>query len=321
MKRMSLAVLAQCMLIAGAAQAADQMILGDSFQVKNPGVATKRKLQLSAKEKASPNTIVGDPVMNGATLTVRANGTTPSVQTFALPQGTNAKGKSFWTGDAVKGFTYTDAKHAQGPVTKVRLKRSKKGLFSLRAQANGKVQALDVTPPNAGTDACVLFTIMDGDSYSVKFGAGDGKIVNKTTKQYSHKKPTAEGTCIPAPTCNDMIQNQSETDVDCGGPNCSKCTVGKGCLVADDCTSGDCANGVCQAPSCGPPDTCTTFTCPNGCACAPTTEGTTICIVPTCVSPCATSADCAPDAACFTLGCCGPATFCVPIAFAGTICQ
>ena len=30
-------------------------------------------------------------------------------------------------------------------------------------------------------------------------------------------------TCPPAPTCSDGIQNQSETQIDCGGPNCAAC--------------------------------------------------------------------------------------------------
>ncbi len=29
----------------------------------------------------------------------------------------------------------------------------------------------------------------------------------------------------PAPTCSDRIQNQRETEVDCGGPNCTACAV------------------------------------------------------------------------------------------------
>lgn len=69
-----------------------------------------------------------------------------------------------------------------------------------------------------------------------------------------------------------------------------------------------------------PEPNCATFSCPGGCACVPTTEGTNVCIVPSCVAPCTTSADCPPGSVCFTLGCCGPATFCVPIAPAGTNC-
>jgi hypothetical protein len=75
-----------------------------------------------------------------------------------------------------------------------------------------------------------------------------------------------------------------------------------------------------SAVACPTADTCATFSCPGGCACVPTTEGSTVCIVPTCVAACTTSADCPPGSVCFTLGCCGPATYCVPIAPAGTSC-
>src|SRR5262245_54908298 len=86
------------------AYAADQTILGTQLVVKDPSTPAKRTIVGMAKESASPNTIVGDPTVDGATLTVRAEGMNPTQQTFALPQGTNGKGKSFWTGDAVAGF-------------------------------------------------------------------------------------------------------------------------------------------------------------------------------------------------------------------------
>jgi hypothetical protein len=54
---------------------------------------------------------------------------------------------------------------------------------------------------------------------------------------------------VPSPdiagTCTDGALNGRETDVDCGGPDCRKCTDGKRCSVADDCGSADCANNLC----------------------------------------------------------------------------
>ena len=51
-----------------------------------------------------------------------------------------------------------------------------------------------------------------------------------------------------AATCSDGIQNQDETDVDCGGSTCAACGDGLACLVDTDCTSGQCVSGTCQAP-------------------------------------------------------------------------
>ncbi len=53
--------------------------------------------------------------------------------------------------------------------------------------------------------------------------------------------------CAPA-SCNDMIENNGESDVDCGGTMCPKCLEGDDCNGPTDCLSGICA-GTCQ-PSC-----------------------------------------------------------------------
>src|SRR5262245_14554254 len=58
----------------GTANAADQTVLGKQLLLKDPKPsvdATKRKLVVQAKESASADTIVGDPTISGATLTVR----------------------------------------------------------------------------------------------------------------------------------------------------------------------------------------------------------------------------------------------------------
>lgn len=51
--------------------------------------------------------------------------------------------------------------------------------------------------------------------------------------------------------CFDGIQNNTETDVDCGGGLCARrCGAGQGCMVANDCLDGVCAAGMCRAASC-----------------------------------------------------------------------
>src|SRR5262245_62145228 len=91
------------------AHAADQAILGSKFLVKSPGSPTARRIVVRAKETASADTIVGNPVTDGATLTLSAYGGTSSSQTFALPAAVSpTTGKPFWSGDASKGFKYKD---------------------------------------------------------------------------------------------------------------------------------------------------------------------------------------------------------------------
>ena len=170
--------------------AADQTILGKQLQVKDPkpGIdATKRRVLAQGKEKGSPNTIVGDPTVAGATLTVFANGTTASNQTFSLPA-------ALWT--AVKaGFNYKDARLTMGPVKMAAITVAK-GTFQLKAVVSGKAGGISVVPPNDGTDGCVLLIIGGGDSYSVRFA--DGVISNQGPKEFKVARPTSEGSCVPA---------------------------------------------------------------------------------------------------------------------------
>jgi hypothetical protein len=52
------------------------------------------------------------------------------------------------------------------------------------------------------------------------------------------------GMCVPA-MCGDGIKDSGETDVDCGGAICPKCTFGKVCVADGDCATGFCVSGLC----------------------------------------------------------------------------
>jgi hypothetical protein len=50
---------------------------------------------------------------------------------------------------------------------------------------------------------------------------------------------------------NGMLDSeQGETDIDCGGPDCHGCGLGKICTVPSDCSDGECLSGSCQMPGC-----------------------------------------------------------------------
>lgn len=50
--------------------------------------------------------------------------------------------------------------------------------------------------------------------------------------------------------CFNGIQDGAETDVDCGSPDCAKCTDGQGCLDAASCQSNHCVAALCAAGTC-----------------------------------------------------------------------
>jgi hypothetical protein len=54
------------------------------------------------------------------------------------------------------------------------------------------------------------------------------------------------GVCkAPAASCGDAALDGTETDVDCGGPACPPCAVGKACGAATDCAARRCVGGAC----------------------------------------------------------------------------
>jgi acetyl esterase/lipase len=180
------------------ARAADQAVLGAALTIKNPSTAAKRKIVVNAKESPSDDTLVGDPSASGATVTITANGGTPSSETYPLPAGVSSiTSKPFWSGDATKGFSYKDPKGENGPVKSAQIK-SKGGAFQIKVAVDGKLGAIGVVPPDPGTDGCVLLEIAGGDSYSVQFATG--KVTNKDGLLFKVLKPTSAGSCVQTTT-------------------------------------------------------------------------------------------------------------------------
>lgn len=188
MFRVSLVSLALFAGSAGQANAADQLILGSKIVVKDskPGDPAKRTVIGIGKEKASAETIVGDPTVGGATLVIIANGDHPTTQTFPLPQGTTSTGSPYWKASGSTGFKYKDSFGEQGPVNGVSVKRSSSGTFLIKAKILGKNGVVDVLPPDLGTDGFMTLTLGGGDRYCVQYGpAGTNK--NKGAKAWQWK--------------------------------------------------------------------------------------------------------------------------------------
>ncbi len=58
---------------------------------------------------------------------------------------------------------------------------------------------------------------------------------------------------LPKLGCFDGAQNESETDVDCGG-SCAACSIGSSCVAPSDCASNLCTEGVCSTETDEPGD-------------------------------------------------------------------
>jgi hypothetical protein len=81
-------------------------------------------------------------------------------------------------------------------------------------------------------------------------------------------------------TCEDGIQNQDESDIDCGGTLCDTCGDGASCLVGEDCMAGQCVDNMCFSgciddEACADlNDECNVGVCNAGmCETAPANEG------------------------------------------------
>ena len=93
-------------------------------------------------------------------------------------------------------------------------------------QADGSTIVLDLCL----VDGCYDFTINDsyGDGICCQFGNGSYSITDVNGNvlasggDFGSSETTPLCLSVPTPTCNDGIQNQGETGIDCGGP-CTAC--------------------------------------------------------------------------------------------------
>lgn len=119
------------------------------------------------------------------------------------------------------------------------------------------------TPGDAGEDVSepptCNNTIKDGAETDVDCGGNvckkcfDGKACIANTDCLGGG-PNNMGACLNnvcvTPKCNDLNVNGDETDVDCGGSICARCTIGKRCTTGKDCVSGACTTtGSCACPA------------------------------------------------------------------------
>ena len=166
-------------------------VLGKVLLVRDPSAGadpTRRKVLVRARELASDEMLVGNPITNGASVKVIANGMTSSSQTFSLPAGPQ------WSAVSTFGFKYRDSAGTNGPVKGAQILKTPGGVFLAKVLISGKNGSVTVAPPNPGTDGGMVLTINSGESYCVKFGgSAGGTITGGTATAFKARSPTGEG--------------------------------------------------------------------------------------------------------------------------------
>jgi hypothetical protein len=164
-----------------------ETVLGKSYVVKDPAPGSDpslRSVVVLGKELTSDDTITGNPLIDGATVEVIANGASPTDQVFALPAGASVAGSPGWKalGSPVIGYSYKDSLGANGPVKAALIKKAGSGTFVVKVTAKGALGPgpqphIMVVPPAPGTDGGIRFTINGGAIYCVAFGGAAGGTV------------------------------------------------------------------------------------------------------------------------------------------------
>lgn len=179
-------------LAAGLAAAADQLILGKVLLVREPkATPASRVVKVVAREVASPNTVVGDPTVSGATARIIVHGATGSDATFTLP----AAG---WIAKPA-GYKYKDPGGTYGPVKAAAINKTGTTVFHLKIVALGALGPVPIVLPDPGTDGGLVLAIQGGDTYCSNFGGTAGGQVVDVGKKFKIRKPTAATACLASP--------------------------------------------------------------------------------------------------------------------------
>lgn len=115
----------------------------------------------------------------------------------------------------------------------------------------GSAGASDTTGASNTTDGNDTSSGGVGGSATTSGGVGgsatSGGVGGATS---SLTATTTASTTGEGPSCLNAVLDGSETDIDCGGPECAPCPVGGRCEEAIDCETRACADQFCRAATC-----------------------------------------------------------------------
>jgi hypothetical protein len=118
-----------------------------------------------------------------------------------------------------------------------------------------------------GFSVCMTATCADGLKDGAETDVDCGGICNACANKLQcgsgsdcASSTCSNGTCVAQHCTNGFGPTQdidagvtidlTETDIDCGGPDCAPCKGLQGCMVPSDCASGSCVSGVCGIGDC-----------------------------------------------------------------------
>jgi hypothetical protein len=173
-------------LLGGIAMAADQLVPTKILLVKNPpGDAAKRKVTFKVKQNVSAATVVGDPMLGGATLHLVL--TDGGDQCFTMPA-------SGWSPISTLGFKYKDPSLANGPVKVASIKKTPSGTFLIKTVLKGSgATTIDVVPGDPTASYATNLTLGGADSYCT--GTGTATPKPNDDKTFKVVNDTAPASC------------------------------------------------------------------------------------------------------------------------------
>ena len=258
MKGVALGLVVAIGLSGNPAYAVNRLILGKKLLISNrTGTEDRRSISGSGSESSTDVPSVSNPATAGAVLTVIANGSTPSRQSYVL----SASG---WAPYRGIGFKYRGPTNGD-PVKQVLLKRTPSGTASLTVTIKGSLgtQSVDVVPPNPGTDGGYILDVLGGDRYCVAFGgAAGGAATTNTAQLLKIIRPSAQPGCPvvpPPPGPSPLCPADPSRTIFAGGPSTAGCSQFDGDQVSCEKTfdvPADCGPASCfyASGSCSPCD-------------------------------------------------------------------
>jgi hypothetical protein len=171
-------------------------------------------------------------------------GTFPTVWTIPTPNGFSEPDISAVAfSDPITFYAAVDDSYPRYSIYKCSI--SSGGAVTVLYQtpvSEDRVGAVPSIHTNVIDEVVHIFVMISGD---ILHFVDDGTAILQEGDAWTIDATVLALSGPPLASCSDLVQNQDETDVDCGGATCSTCSVGKKCNQNSDCSTDLCMGGIC----------------------------------------------------------------------------